>query len=208
MVDGRTPRNWTDALQVDCGSGWIALKDDSNSLYILVDFVKDKSTENGDWAFVSWDQKNDGGTKPANDDYRISLQYTSTTTFQSLILQGTGTDWGNQKMASSVGIVTNSTKDGTNDPYSSSAHVIYEFQIPRVLLDNSTTIQTIGFFTGAHDNGIGFITTQKTGSYIQPSTWNTLTFSIPVPEFPPALVMVSLCVTAALVLRRTKRSRV
>jgi hypothetical protein len=210
-VDGRwtNSKEWTDALRIDCGWGWVALKDDSNSLYVLVDFVNDKSPENGDWAFVSWDQKNDGGTKPQNDDYRLVVEYTSTTTFQSLILEGTGVDWGNQKAASSVGISANSTNDGTNDPYSSSPHVIYEFQVPRVLLDNSTTIKTIGFVAGAHAFGIGFIMTQKTASYLQPSTWNTLTFSIPVPEFSPAVVMViSLGVTAALVLGRRKESLV
>jgi hypothetical protein len=101
-IDGKwtSPKEWTDALQVDCGWGWIAVKDDSSFLYVLVDFVKDTSTGNGDWGFVSWDQKNDGGTKPRSDDYRLVLQYTNTTSFQSMILQGTGTDWGNQRIAS------------------------------------------------------------------------------------------------------------
>ena len=176
VIDGKwtNSKEWTDALQVDCDWGWVAVKHDNKSLYVLVDFVQDKEMENGDWAFISWDQRNDGGTSPQSDDYRLVLEYKSTMASPSLLLQGTGADWGNQKIASSAGISGNSTNDGTNDPYSFTPHVIYEFQIPRVLLGDS---ETIGFVAGAHAFGIGWIITQKTAKYTQPSSWNTLTFT-------------------------------
>jgi hypothetical protein len=195
---------WTDGVSFDCGGyGWIALKDDADSLYVLVDYTRDTSAAAGDFAWVIWDQKNDGGSKPKSDDYDPILRYTDKTNHTSSVAQGTGTGWGTFNPASSLSIAAASSTDATSDPYSHASHVVYEFRIPRSILDNSTVITSIGFYAGAQNAAGGGIGLPRGGDYRIPDSWAQLTFSIPIPEFSQVLVtMALLMATLAIVLRK------
>jgi hypothetical protein len=195
---------WTDGVSFDCGGyGWIALKDDADSLYVLVDYTRDTSAAAGDFAWVIWDQKNDGGSKPKSDDYDPILRYADKTNYASSVAQGTGTGWGTFNPASSLGIAAASSTDATSDPYSHASHVVYEFRIPRSILDNSTVITSIGLFAGAQNAAGGSIALPRDGNYMIPDSWAQLTFSIPIPEFSQVLVTMALLIaTLTIVLRK------
>ena len=92
-IDGRwtDPNEWVDGYPISCGGyGWILVKSDSSFLYVMVDFVKDLGIQAGKHAWVDWDQKNDGGSKPRTDDYELVLNHTGTTGLALRISQGTG----------------------------------------------------------------------------------------------------------------------
>lgn len=198
---------WIDGVSFDCGGyGWIALKDDAHSLYVLVDYTKDTSAAAGDFAGVIWDQKNDGGFNPKSDDYDPIISYTNKTNYTSSVRQGTGTGWGTLNPASSLDIAAASSTNATNDPYSHASHVVYEFRIPRSILDNSTVITSIGFYAVAQNAATGiWIALPRSGDYRTPDSWAQLTFSLPVPEFPSALIMVLVSVAAAGFVSRRRR---
>jgi hypothetical protein len=186
------------------------IKDDSSFLYVLVDATVDGTATAGDLGGVAWDQKNDGGNSPKSDDYHLALVYTDETSYDSSVAQGTGTDWGPSKSASSLGISGASSSNATLDPYSKAPHRIYEFQVPRSLLDNSTVVTSIGFFMAAVDGPSGgWIAAPRSGDYRIPNTWAQLTFSLPVPEFPSVIIMMLVSVAAAgLVSRRRRQTHV
>jgi hypothetical protein len=198
---------WTDGVNFDCGGyGWIALKDDADSLYVLVDYTRDTGAAAGDFAWVIWDQKNDGGSKPKSDDYDPILRYTDKTNYTLSVAQGTGTGWGTFNPASSLGIAAAASTNATSDPYSHASHVVYEFRIPRSILDNSTVITSIGFYAGAQNAAGGiWIGLPRGGDYRIPDSWAQLTFSLPVPEFPSVLIMVLVSVAAAGFVSRRRR---
>jgi len=206
-IDGKwtTVDEWQDAVDLDCGGyGWIAVKDDSDFLYVLVDYTKDLSTTSGDFAWVAWDQKNDGGSKPKTDDYNLLVSYKNGSGYDVFVQQGVGTGWGASMPASSFGIWAASSTDATEDPYLYTPHVTYEFRIPRAVVDNSTMITTVGFYAGASDktSGIG-IRLPRSSDYMNPGSWGRLTFSVPIPEFTEfCIVTATLLSTSAIVLRR------
>ena len=205
-VDGKwtTLDEWSDATGFDCGGyGWIALKDDANFLYVLVDYTRDLRAEAGDFAWVLWDQKNVGGTRPRTDDYDLSMTYETESTYDLQIAQGTGTTWGDSKSASSLGVVGASSTNATSDPHSKASHVTYEFRVPRLVLDNSTVITTVGFFAGAQNAAGGGIFLPLGVDSMVPNTWGQLTFSVPIPEFSQLFFTMALLIaTLSIVLRR------
>jgi len=210
-IDGKwtTIDEWTDGVDFDCGGyGWIALKDDSSFLYVLVDYTRDTRAAAGDFAWIVWDQKNDGGSKPRSDDYDLLMRYENESSYDVFFYQGTGTGWDffNPKPASSLGIAGASSTDATSDPHSKESHLTYEFRLPRRILDNSTVITTIGFYAGGSDESSGiWIGVPRAGDYRKPDTWGQLTFSVPIPEFSQVLVtMALLIVTLSMMLRRRK----
>ena len=84
-VDGKwtSADEWKDGVGFDCGGyGWIALKDDSDFLYVIVDYTKDFDATTGDFAWIVWDQKNDGGSKPRSDDYNLLMTYETETSYE------------------------------------------------------------------------------------------------------------------------------
>jgi len=175
---------------------------------VLTDYVKDYSTTAGDYAWVIWDQKNDGGSKPMTDDYGLTVSYMSGSSYDVLLQQGTGTGWGAFEPASSSGITAASSSDAVNDPYAGTKHVIYEFRMPRELIDNSSVITKVGFYTGAYDGGDNMgISSPRIADYRDPNSWGALTFSVPVPEFQEAYLVVATLLGASLfVLRRGKKN--
>jgi hypothetical protein len=213
-IDGKWtyPDEWTDGASYSAGTyGWLVIKDDSRFLYVLVDVTADRSATASDFAWIVWDQKNDGGSKPKSDDFNLLLGYVNKTSYTSSIAQGTGTDWATPTLASSLGILSASSADATHDPYSETSHLAYEFQVPRSILDNSTVITSIGFSAGAHDepsgNWISFPLETRGDYYMIPDTWGQLTFSLPVPEFPNPLVMIFASIAAVLFVCRQKQKK-
>jgi len=209
-VDGKwtTVDEWTDAVDFDCGGyGWIALKDDSDFLYVLVDYTRDTGPGAGDFAWIVWDQRNDGGSKPRSDDYDLLMSYENKTSYDLFFYQGTGTGWGNPKPASSLGVTGASSTDATNDPYSNAAHLVYEFRVPRLVLDNSTVVTTIGFYTGALNAANNrWIALPRDADYRKPDTLGQLTFSIPIPEFSQVLLTMALLIATLTIVLRRRRS--
>lgn len=185
--------------------GWFAIKDDSKFLYVLVDYAADVTPAAGDFAWVLWDQKNDGGTKPKSDDYDLILRYSDKNNYASSIAQGTGTGWGASEAVSSLGILGASSTNTTEDAYSKKSHLTYEFQVPRSILDNSTVVTSIGFSAGALDGSSGnWISLPRSGDYRVPDSWAQLTFSLPIPEFPSILLIMAASMVAVGFLSRRK----
>jgi hypothetical protein len=196
---------WTDGVSVAAGThGWFVIKDDSDFLYVLVDHTADLTPTKGDFAWVVWDQKNDGGGKPKTDDYDLILRYTDKTSYTSSVAQGTGTGWGTFNPASSLGVLSASSTDATEDPYSKTSHLMFEFQVPRSILDNSTVVTSVGFFAGAQGESSS-ISLPRAGDYMVPNSWAQLTFSLPVPEFRSVLIMVVVSVAAVGFVSRRRR---
>jgi hypothetical protein len=211
-VDGKwtTADEWSDGVSIQRGVyGWIALKDDSDFLYVLVDYIRDTRAAAGDFAWIVWDQKNDGGSKPRSDDYDLLMSYETESSYDLFFYQGTGTGWGNPKPASSLGVAGASSTDATSDPYSNAAHLTYEFRLPRLILDNSTVITTIGFFAGAQNAADGrWIGVPGGGDYGIPDSWAQLAFSVPIPEFSQVIVTMALLIATLTIMLRRRESSV
>jgi hypothetical protein len=210
-IDGKwtTIDEWTDGLIIQRGvNGRIALKDDSDFLYVLVDYIRDTRAAAYDFAWIVWDQKNDGGSKPRSDDYDLLMSYETESEYDVFFYKRTGTGWGNPEPASSLGVTGASSTDATNNPYSNAAHLVYEFRVPRLVLDNSTVITSIGFFAGAQNSAdYSWIGVPQTGGdYRNPNTWAQLTFSVPVPEFSQTLLTMALLVATLSIMLRRKKS--
>lgn len=210
-VDGKwtSADEWKDGVGFDTGGyGWIALKDDTDFLYVLVDYTRDTRAAAGDFAWIIWDQKNDGGSKPRTDDYYLTMTYETESTYDLQIAQGTGTNWGDWKPASSLGVVGASSTDAISDPRSKASHLTYEFRVPRLVLDNSTVVATVGFFAGAQNAAGGGIVLPLGADSMMPNGWAQLTFSVPVPEFSDVLVTMALLVATLTIMLRRRESPV
>jgi len=181
-IDGKwtTPDEWTDAANVTFGYGSFGerqhfhVKHDTGFLYVLVDFVADKTLDDKDNSWVYLDTNGDRGTAPRNDDYGFGINFLAGQPIFIMRL-GNGTGW--KELAPSSrppieGFWAWASMDPSNDPYLSTPHSIYEFKIPKTILDSSTTI---GFRVVAGD-GLGQVEWPSRSSLNFPCGWGTLTF--------------------------------
>ena len=145
-MDGKwtTSIEWKDALEMSIGfvkgsgEGYFKAKHDQNYLYVLIDFVSDTASQANDWAALAMDVSNDGGSAPQTDDLLLMGRWNSPTDFISVMTAGTGTAWGSWGGLTS-GVKVAASRDASNDPYSTSSHLIYEFQVPMSKLNAAGT---------------------------------------------------------------------
>jgi len=148
-LDGKwsTPFEWRDALELPAeafkldiwpgdGDAHFKVKHDDKFLYVLVDYVSEV-TPNGplinsfysDFVGVFIDCDFNGGTAPQPDDYGYYVGlYPNGDRRAKVVVRDNKWDWWHtieSKEACAYSM------DPTNDPYSSSSHLICEFRIPR-----------------------------------------------------------------------------
>jgi hypothetical protein len=210
-VDGKWTSNqeWVDAFQIaltfvqGSGEAYFKAKHDANRLYVLLDFVSDQETQEGDSGGVLIDANNDGGQTPQPDDFQLTGRWNSATQFWSGMAKGTGTEWGSYTVLP-AGFKAASSKNAANDPYSTSSHLIYELQIPLNQL-NPTEIGIYVYLFDRQVNQAVWVGTPMEN----PSQYAHMTFtSQVVPEFPAAsVILLALLAGTTLLLRRSPRQK-
>jgi len=211
MIDGKwtNEEEWVDAFQVSIGfaqgsgEAYFKAKHDDNNLYALIDFISDVESQEADSGGVIIDSKNNGGSTPQTDDFILLCRWNSLTQYSAVIAWGTGTAWGDWTGLTG-GFKVVCSKNAANDPYSSSSHLIYEFQIPISQLDPTG----VGILVFAFDREVNKGAWPYADSQ-NPSQYNYMKFVTQViPEFSTATSMVLLLLlgVASLVLRYPKRS--
>jgi len=211
-IDGKwtNEHEWVDAFElsigfaVGSGEAYFKAKHDDDSLYALIDFVSDVESQEADTGAIIIDSKNNGGSTPQTDDFMLLGRWDSPTQFAKAIGWGTGTAWGSFGGLTS-GFNVACSKDAANNPYSSSSHLIYEFQVPMSQLDPTG----IGIIVFAFDREVNK-GAWPYASHENPSQWNYMKFVTQViPEFSTATSMVLLLLlgVASLVLRYPKAFR-
>jgi len=156
-IDGRwtNEHEWVDAFELSIGfaqgsgEAYFKAKHDNNYLYALIDFVSDVESQEADVGAVAIDSKNNGGSTPQTDDFVLLGRWNSPTEFANVIAWGTGTAWG-EFMGLTGGFKVACSKNAANDAYSSSSHLIYEFQIPMSELNPTG----IGIYVAAFDREV------------------------------------------------------
>jgi hypothetical protein len=148
-IDGKwtNPQEWSDASQTPQRIGYFAgngsrvavdvrilLKHDDRNLYALVDFLSDPSVSPGlsnpDSAWFYLDTLGNGGDKEQKDDLAAWINWRSATKAAVELL-----DYQDKGVSLPEGMQGASSADASNDPFSSSPHMIYEISIPRSLFN-------------------------------------------------------------------------
>jgi len=213
-LDGKwtTPEEWTDGTELKIDEvGYIRIKDTSTELYLLVDFLADTQPDDGDYASVILDTRNDGGSTPRADDYQIRIMWTSTygLTYSIEYTYGTDQGWGSYSHAPK-GFEGASSTDASNNPYSSIPHLIYEFMLTKTIVAEYANIA--GVAIGAFDaRGIALSWPISTNQN-DPNTYGDVIFAVPIPEFRSSatgniVIWTMLIACTFLVLLRSLRSR-
>ena len=168
-VDGQwtTPTEWSDASEYKISNGastaYLRTKENSNYLFILVDFTTDQtgstsdSISTFDYCGLFFDSSNDGGLYPKTDDFFLSHYYISSTYksgLQTYVSQGTGLDKDNgwKQIDIPQGFVLERGFSSANDPYlNSKNHRIFEASIPMSYFEGNAT----GFYLFVRDANSG-----------------------------------------------------
>jgi hypothetical protein len=184
-IDGMwtTENEWSDAVKFLEEGAVFAIKDDAKFLYILMDFTEDKNMESGDLGGINLDLYNDKADKPQPDDFSISLIHSYPEGTKGWIFQGNGTNWivvwkEDMNIPDPLGIMSASTNITSNNPYSTSPHVIYEFAIPRFIFKDASQTGFTVFLEDREASGELRLAVNlpKTADYY-PASWATLTFA-------------------------------
>lgn len=213
VIDGRwtMPNEWTDATEFSDTRGkrlfgYFFIKDDKEFVYVLIDYIADKTIDDEDFAKMRFDGSNDKalptetgcspfgscygdipGTPPQVNDYIISMVWNGGTVSR-IIAQGNGKEWVEAEKIPSR-IKTASTNDAENDPHSNSPHLLYEFAIPRSIFGNISEIGFSSFVVDKGERNLGraYMSIPSLGSYFKPLSWVTLSLATPYkePTLPP-----------------------
>jgi len=206
-LDGKwtSSDEWSDAVEITTPGGFFRLKQNQTYLYVLFDYVNCKTLVNYDVAWVYVDTRLNGGASPQPDDYAFSFQWSSPTQSTLVTQAGTGSGWAS---ASVPKFAAASSTDSTNDPYSSSPHVIYEFQIPLSIIPQGRTYVAIRLAMQDGSRGTWMVY-PKNSFRSSPSQWGTMQLgSLPIPEFPAILPALALGLILPLyLLRKEKRNK-
>jgi len=197
-IDGKwtNAEEWADATEYSVKTssvsrnlvGYILIKDDGEFLYVMIDYIADKTIEDNDEGRVRFDINNDKTDNPLQDDYILALTWKAKNATINM-LQGDGEDWISvQKIPSGIEAAT--TNDRENNPYSDYPHIIYEFIIPREFFGEKSEV---GFSVIALDwsrmraqiykeDGLNIIKPRilffpEYSTDRKPSTWSNLTFA-------------------------------
>lgn len=202
IIDGKwTEKNeWRDASEFSYERGknvfgYFLIKDDGEFLYVMIDFVSDRTIDDQDMGRLRFDTENDKGwgnlsgcqingscvgkpgMAPMQDDYMIDLIWNEGSANQ-ISFKGSGTEWIPLKENNPV-VQAATSNDSNNSPYSNIPHLIYEFAIPRLLFENKTEI---GFSAYAKNKGErdlkkSYLMIPKTAHNLIPITWANLTLT-------------------------------
>jgi hypothetical protein len=182
------------------------LKHDDSYIYVLGDYVGDgqldASATRVDTAWVYFDTLSNDGTKPQTDDYAFSIQWLSTSGVTLVMQMGTGTDWVDAAPIHAGA----SSNDASNDPYSTAAHMIYEFKIPNSIFRPNTASTKARLSLHDGKNNAWLTWPAETGR-TNPSEWNQLDFPVPVPEFTWGVLALVLSFGVSLPLLRSCSKR-
>jgi hypothetical protein len=197
-IDGKwtNAEEWTDATEYSVKTssasgnflGYILIKDDGEFLYVMIDYIADKTIEDNDEGRVRFDINNDKTDNLLQDDYIFTMTWKTKNATMNM-LQGDGEDWISvQKIPSGIEAAT--TNDRENNPYSDYPHIIYEFIIPREFFGEKSEV---GFSVIAldwsrmraqihEDDGLNVIRPRtlifpEYSSNRKSSTWSNLTFA-------------------------------
>jgi len=161
VIDGKwsTADEWTDASELEMafyiGSGQVILrtKHDANYLYVLVDFVSDKTenkeqSDKNDGCTLAFDCDHDAATSPQKDDFRWGGGFNAPEKFGTWFNRGDGSStWPDVYPHPPQDLLCNSSMDATNDPYDQEPHRIYEFRMPKKYFKEDA----IGFYVWCRD---------------------------------------------------------
>ena len=174
---------WSDAAKFLEEGATFAIKDDTKFLYVLMDFTENRNMESGDLGGINLDLYNDKADKPQPDDFSLSLIHSYPEGTKGWIFQGNGTNWivvwkEDMTIADPLGIISASTNITSNDPYSTSPHVIYEFAIPRFIFKDASQTGFTAFLEDRKASGELRLAVNlpKTADYY-PASWATLKFA-------------------------------
>jgi hypothetical protein len=193
---------WTDAAEITTPGGFFRLKHDLSYLYALLDYVSDNALENYDVAWVYIDTLKNGGNTPQTDDYAFSLQWSSTSQSSLVMQKGTGSDWVSSSPLLHSAV---SSTVATNDPYSSTPHVVYEFKLPLSILPSGTA--QIGVRLAMQNGAMStWMVYPKDSIRTMPNQWGAMELGAsPIPEFSAILPILALVMIFPLyLLKRSK----
>ncbi|MCZ2845689.1 MAG: hypothetical protein O2U61_04225 [Candidatus Bathyarchaeota archaeon] len=202
IIDGKwTAKNeWSDASEFSYERGknvlgYFLIKDDEEFLYVMIDFVSDRTIDDKDMGRLRFDTENDkgwgnltgcqingscvgkSGIAPLFDDYMMDLIWNKGSVNQ-INSKGNGSEWVLLK-ENNPAVQAATSNDSNNDPYSNLPHLIYEFAIPRQLFKNKTEI---GFSLYAENKGERdlnkrYLKMPGTAHNLIPITWANLTLT-------------------------------
>ena len=153
-------------------------------MYVLIDYFTDVQRQKGDFAGIILDPRHDFGDEPRSDDFMLNCQWNSDLEHVTGAVKWRGgspqgLNWRDTIEVPS-GSEVGSSDDASNNPVSRELHKMYEFRIPRNLLD----YPSIGFlaFTGDAEMGTATSTwpaarSLKGNIFDDPSQWGELAFS-------------------------------
>jgi len=181
-LDGKwtTPEEWMDGTEVKIDEvGYIRIKDTTTELYILVDFIADTQTDDGDYASVVLDTRNDGGSTPKSDDHQIRITWSTTYGLVYSIEYAYGTDQGWRSYKVPKGFEGASSIDASNDFYLSTPHLIYEFKLTKTIVADYANVA--GIFIGAFDPRGITLWWPPSADQNDPNTYGDVVFAVPIP---------------------------
>lgn len=192
-LDGKwtSSGEWADAVELlgNVTGSYFRVKHDDSFMYFLCDHVVDTRWDPVDVAWVYIDTMNNGGTKPQTDDYAFQVYFKSSTSSAIAMQKGTGAGW-KDPTALHMGAASS---DATNDPYSGTGHLIFEFKIPNSILPKDTT--SVSVRLSMLDDATDVWTVWPPDAFLgreNPSLWGKLNFSTPIPEFSSVVPLTAL----------------
>lgn len=209
-IDGRwtDAQEWSDTCEIVAPEMYWKLRHDDSYIAALFDFVGDKELnafpdpKNCDSAGIQIDTMKDGGTTPQPDDYSFQILWLSPEKPTLVTQQGTGNGW---KDAPPL-LAGASSMDASNNPYSTTPHLIYEFLIPKSILppDASSVYGRLAVWDG---NKHAIFTWPKDAYGNNPSQWGELELSKNVVSEPSdsLLLLLALGLPFYLLKRYSKR---
>ena len=204
-IDGKwtTADEWSDTnrismyvIQGPASTGYIRLKHDANSLYLLVDFISDTTPASK--------QTQKGGTSDL-DGFNMGIDKDVNDTNTECCDMTVDIHWNNGKAAPDP--VTPQWVEGamsynaTNDPDSKTSHAIYEFSIPMGTFEKNSAIRASVW---DRSRAVNMHWPRYQGSWSM-SYFGDLVFSeVVVPEFPlgATVLLAAVVLGAALMTRR------
>jgi len=160
IIDGRWTHQdeWTDAevirmqMMTRMGSmmqfpnpGGFRVKHERDFIYVMIEVMGDGRMDDDDMGCVALDINHSGGSAPQQQHLRFCVQMMGQGGYRAFMNQGTGNGWSGE-MPSAAMLAASMGSSSTQ----ASAHMMYEFGIPRSMLGQSPIM---GAHMAAYDKG-------------------------------------------------------